>query len=481
MLVVVVILFALLLYFSTLRPRRSVYGPPSYPILGCLISFYKNQNRLLDWYTELLSQSPSQTILIDRVGSTPTIITANPANVEHILKTQFHNYPKGRPFTDTLGDLLGRGIFNVDGELWHQQRKAVSHEFTTRSLRDLVLRTMETEAERRLLPLLQTACTKKRSIDLQEVLNRFAFDIVCKVSFDMDPQSLLPSMPPCHLARAFDIATAISARRAAEPLQMIWKAKRALRIGSEQMLREAVDSLHKSVMEMVQTKKSLGSEDLLSRLLSIYNKDEDLARDMVINFLLAGRDTISAALTWFFWLLTHHPHVQKTITDEISRLQILSFDTLHELKFLKASLCESMRLYPPIVWDSKHAENDDILPDGTFVPQGSRVTYFPYGMGRMETLWGKDCLEFRPWRWLNPCSGNEEEVPVSTYKFPIFHGGPRQCLGKDMAFMEMKYIVAVILSRFELKPINTNKPQLIPFLTTRMAGGFHVLVKGKKV
>lgn len=472
-------IFLALLYFCTLHPRRYVYRPPSLPILGCLISFYKNQNRLLDWYTELLSQSPTQTILVDRVGSIPTIITANPANVEHILKTQFHNYPKGRPFADTLGDLLGRGIFNADGKLWHQQRKAVSHELTTRSFRDLMLRTVETEAEQRLLPLLQTACANKMSIDLQEVLNRFAFDIVCKVSFDMDPQSLLPSMPPCRLAYAFDVATEISAKRAAEPLQIIWKAKRALCIGSEHRLREAVDSVHKSVMEMIQMKKHLGGEDLLSRLLSVYNKDEDLARDMVINFLLAGRDTVSSALTWFFWLLARHPHVQKTITEEISRLKILSFDALRELKFLEASLCESMRLYPPIVWDSKHAEKEDVLPDGTFVPQGSRVTYFSYGMGRMETLWGKDCLMFRPRRWLHPCSDNQEEVPVSTYKFPIFHGGPRQCLGKDMAFMEMKYIVVAILSRFELNPINTKKPQLDPFLTARMAGGFHVSVKEK--
>ncbi|KAF2305938.1 hypothetical protein GH714_009040 [Hevea brasiliensis] len=66
---------------------------------------------------------------------------------------------------------------------------------------------------------------------------------------------------------------------------------------------------------------------------------------------------------------------------------------------LKACLCESMRLYPPVAWDSKHALADDLLPDNTPVRAGDRVTYFPYGMGRMEALWGKNRLEFKPERW----------------------------------------------------------------------------------
>jgi cytochrome P450 len=51
------------------------------------------------------------------------IITANPENVKHLLKTRFDNYPKGKPFSLILVDLLGRGIFNVDGNSWRFQRK----------------------------------------------------------------------------------------------------------------------------------------------------------------------------------------------------------------------------------------------------------------------------------------------------------------------------------------------------------------------
>ena len=66
-----------------------------------------------DWYTHLLRTSPTGTIHLHVLNNT---VTANPENVEHILKTNFHNYPKGKPFSTILGDLLGRGIFNVNGE-----------------------------------------------------------------------------------------------------------------------------------------------------------------------------------------------------------------------------------------------------------------------------------------------------------------------------------------------------------------------------
>ncbi|CAN6447722.1 unnamed protein product [Victoria cruziana] len=475
-LVVAVSMFHLARFFCSsfrfdTKKNAAVYQPPSHPFLGCLISFYANRHRLLDWYTELLSQSPTQTILVDRLGSIPTVVTANPENIEHILKTRFHNYPKGKPFTDILGDLLGRGIFNVDGELWHWQRKVASHEFTTRSLRDYAFRVVQDEAEQRLLPFLRSALATGTSIDLQEVLIRFNFDTVCKLSIDVDPQCLLPSMPTCHLAHAFDVAAGISARRGAEPLPIIWKVKRLLGIGSERQLHQATDTVHRLVSELIRNKKATSGrdgKDLLSRFLSTTGGrqgDEELLRDMVISFLMAGRDTTSAALTWFFWLLSRHPQV--------------NFHCLKDLKFLRACLKESMRLYPPVAWDSKHAENDDVLPDGTFVAKGSRVTYFPYGMGRMENLWGKDCLEFKPERWLAEGSTQEEEM-VSMYKFPIFQAGPRQCLGKDLAYMEMTYIAALVLLRFELKPAETHQARFVPLLTARMAGGLPMLVEERQ-
>ncbi|PIA51183.1 hypothetical protein AQUCO_01100189v1, partial [Aquilegia coerulea] len=471
----------------------SRYGPPSHPLIGCLIAFYENRYRLLDWYTDLLAQSPTQTIVVERLGAPRTIVTANPENVEYMLKTNFNNFPKGKPFTELLGDLLGSGIFNVDGKSWRTQRKLASHGFTTNSLREFVVTALEEEVETRLLPTLEKAMESNEVIDLQDLLRRFAFNIVCKFSLGIDPGSSndTTSMQLIHpLAKAFDMAAMISARRGAEPVFLVWKIKRYLNISSERELKEEIDHIHEAIMEIIKNKKKAINEekgenasDLLAQLI-LAGHDEDYIRDMVISFIMAGKDTTSAAMTWLFWLLSLHPHIENNLRKEVTRVsngneRFLDYERLKEMEFSKACLCEAMRLYPPVAWDSKYAGVDDILPDGTLVRAGDRVTYFPYGMGRMESLWGKDRLEFKPDRWfIEPDKEENGELKnVCPYKFPVFQAGPRVCLGKDMAFLQMKYVVASVLNRFEIRPVGSDQPVFVPLLTAHMAGGLKVRVQ----
>lgn len=66
----------------------------------------------------------------------------------------------------------------------------------------------------------------------------------------------------------------------------------------------------------------------------------------------------------------------------------------------------------------------------------------------MEEIWGKDCLEFKPERWI---SERGSIVHVPSYKFTAFHAGPRNCLGKDTAFIQMKMVAALILGNYQVK------------------------------
>ncbi|TMX05915.1 hypothetical protein EJD97_000049 [Solanum chilense] len=473
---------------------RRFEGPPTYPIIGCLIPFYKNRYRLLDWYTHLLSHSQTKTIVIDRLGARRTIVTANPHNVEYMLKTNFDNFPKGKPFNEILGDFLGNGIFNVDGEMWYKQRKMVSHEFTGRCLRECVMNALKEEVENKLLPMLDLMEAENRAFDLQDLLRRLGFDVVCKVSLGFDPCCLNDdSLPFSPLLDAFERASQICAGRGASPVFAIWKVKRLLNIGSERQLRLAIDQIHSSVGNMIRERKikmrgeteqeiKISKVDLLSKLLLAANFDDEEVRDMVISFIIAGRDTTSAAMTWLFYLLTLHPEIENELVSKELRFieaeTLTKHEILRDMKFLKACLCETMRLYPPVAWDSKHALVDDILPDGTRIKAGNRVTYFPYGMGRMENLWGKDRLEFKPERWMH--NTEEDEGASNLYKFPVFQAGPRVCLGKELAFIQMKYVVSAILKRFHITPASSDPPLFLPLLTAHMAGGFNIFVHKNK-
>ncbi|KAK1389628.1 Cytochrome P450, E-class, group I [Heracleum sosnowskyi] len=446
-----------------------------------LDSTWRHQfHNLCDWYTHLLRKSPTHTIHIHALGN---IVTANPENIEYMLKTRFDNYPKGKPFSVILGDLLGRGIFNVDGELWRFQRKMASLELCRSSIQAYCFDVVNFEIENRLTPLLSSFIDRKTDVlDLQDVFRRFTFDSICKISFGLDPKCLELCLPISEFADSFDLASKLSAERAMTTVPLIWKLKRLFNIGSERRLKRAINMINVLANEVIRQrrKKDFSNEhDLLSKFMdSSVTDDDTLLRDIVISFVLAGRDTVASALTSLFWVLANHPLVSEAVRDEADRVianqELTSIGQLQKLHYLQAVIYEGMRLYPPVQFDSKFCLDDDILPDGTFVKSGTRVTYHTYAMGRMKEYWGTDCLEFKPERWLK----DGVFFPENPFKYPVFHAGVRVCLGKEMAMLELKCVILCLLRRFDIQLSSpTHMPRFSPGLTATFSGGLPVLVR----
>lgn len=194
-------------------------------------SWSENYLNLCDWYSDLLRRSPTKTIHIHVLGNT---VTANPDNVEYILNTNFDNFPKGKNFSAILADFLGRGIFNVDGDLWRFQKKMALLELAHHSVRSYGFEIVCHEIRSRLVPLLQSVAGKGDGggLDLQDVFRRFAFDCICKFSFGLDPMCLELSLPMSDFAVAFDAASKLSAERAMAVPPVLWKIKRILNLGT---------------------------------------------------------------------------------------------------------------------------------------------------------------------------------------------------------------------------------------------------------
>ncbi|CAL1383185.1 unnamed protein product [Linum trigynum] len=466
--------------------------PKSYPLIGSALDIAANKERRVQWTSDIVRSSPTATFTLRLALGSARIFTANPANVQHILKTNFPNYQKGFDFRTTLFDLLGDGIFNADGDTWKSQRQLSSHEFNTKSLRKFVETVVDTELSARLIPTLSAAAanTAAATLDLQDILQRFAFDNICKIAFGYDPGYLAPTLPEARFATAFENAVRIISGRFNSGVPQIWKIKKFLGIGSEAELKEVVSEVRDFAKKIVREKKAElkqnDSIDILSRFLSSgRNFDDEFVTDIVISFILAGRDTTSAALTWFFWLLWKHPEVESNILEEIrEKSDTAIYEEVKDMVYTHAALCEAMRLYPPVPIDTKVAANDDVLPDGTEVRQGTRVSYHPYAMGRLEEIWGKDWAEFRPERWLErEEDGKWKFVGKDPFSYPVFQAGPRVCLGKEMALLQMKRVVAGILRSFRVVPAmeDGEEPVLISDLTTKMKGGLPVRFEAREI
>ncbi|XP_047164900.1 cytochrome P450 94A2-like [Vigna umbellata] len=474
---------------SSTPPAATTTGIPKvYPIIGSVPSIIANKHRRIHWTSDILHASPSSTFVLHRGFGSRHLFTANPSVVQHILKTNFPLYPKGPTFKCALDDFLGQGIFNADGPDWKLQRQISSHEFSTQSLRKFIETVVDVQLSDRLLPLLDDASRNKTIIsDFQNTLQRFTLDNICKIACGFDPECFLRETP---FTTAITDATIICSKRLHAAFPLIWKTKKVLNLGSEKRLKEAVSEVKDLARRIIREKKkelrekeTLDSVDLLSRFLCSGHSDEEFVIDIILSFIIAGRDTTSGVLTWFFWLLSNHPHVEEKVLKEVTQQDTVYTHVCEEMKdmvYTHAALCETMRLYPPVPANSKEAMRDDLLPDGSLVKSGWRVTYHIYAMGRSEKIWGPDWAEFRPERWLTweEVEGRWKFVAVDAFTYPVFQAGPRICLGKEMSFLQMKRIVAGILRRFKVVS-DVAEPKYGGYFTSFMVGGFPVRIQNR--
>ncbi|EEC67630.1 hypothetical protein OsI_35024 [Oryza sativa Indica Group] len=485
------------------KKKPTTHGLKAHPLLGHLPAFVNNSHRFLDWTTELIVGSPEMRMGFWIPGMRTGIITGNPADVEHILRTNFANYPKGEHAIGMLEDFLGHGLFNSDGEQWLWQRKNASYEFSNRSLRRFVVDVVQAEIADRFLPLLRRAAGDGGGdgdvvvLDLQEVLQRFGFDTICMVAFGHDPRCLadggVMEDARSEFMHTFGEAQDLVVGRFFDPIEVSWKIKKWLNVGTERRLRKAIADVHAFAMDIVRARRQSASvndrDDVLSRFVASDEHSDEVLRDIVLSFLIAGRETTASGLSWFFWLLSSRPDVAARIADEVRAVREATgtrpgepfrFDALREMHYLHAALTESMRLYPPAPIDSQSCAADDTLPDGTLLRAGWSVTYSAYAMGRLAAIWGEDCLEYRPERWLGDDGAFQ---PASPFRFTVFHAGPRMCLGKEMAYVQMKSIVANVLEEFEVDVVKEvaggGVPEHVLSVTLRMKGGLPVKIRRK--
>nr|WET52760.1 cytochrome P450 86A286 [Callicarpa americana] len=498
---IVAFIAAYFLWFRSIT--RSLKGPVVWPVLGSLPGLIQNNGRMHEWIAENLRACGGtyQTCIfaipfLARKQGLVTV-TCDPKNLEHILKVRFDNYPKGPTWQAVFHDLLGQGIFNSDGDTWLFQRKTAALEFTTRTLRQAMARWVSRAIRNRFCPILRTAQLEAKPVDLQDLLLRLTFDNICGLAFGKDPQTLSPGLPENSFASAFDRATEASLQRFILP-EFIWKFKKWLRLGMELSLSQSLKHVDDYMTNVINTRKlellsqqNNGShhDDLLSRFMKKRDSYTDkFLQHVALNFILAGRDTSSVALSWFFWLVTLNPKVEEKILIELCSTLMesrggdtskwvdepLGFEEIDRLMYLKAALSETLRLYPSVPEDSKHVIADDVLPDGTFVPAGSNITYSIYSTGRMKFIWGDDCLEFKPERWLSE-DGKKFESK-DQFQFVAFNAGPRICLGKDLAYLQMKSIAAAVLLRHRLVVAPEHKVEQKMSLTLFMKDGLKVNV-----
>ncbi|XP_076921559.1 cytochrome P450 704C1-like [Bidens hawaiensis] len=463
-----------------------------HPIAGTMFNQLVNFHRLHDYMTDLATKYKTYRLITPFRNE---VYTSDPANVEYILKINFENYIKGTYNHEMLQDLLGDGIFTVDGDKWREQRKVSSYEFSTKVLRDFSSVIFRKNAVK-LARILSESANNNQSVDINDLFMKATLDSIFKVAFGTDLDSMCgSSQEGVRFSNAFDDASALTLKRYVD---ITWKIKRYFNIGSEAKLKENVKVVDEFVYKLIQTKTQqihkgqdefpLKKEDILSRFLQTNSTNPKYLRDIILNFIIAGKDTTSTAMTWFIYMLCKHPEIQDKVVEEIRKAtnmgndvpnieelaSSVSEEALEKMQYLHAALTETLRLFPAVPVDAKICFADDVLPDGYGVKKGDMVAYQPYAMGRMKFIWGDDALDFKPERWLDQYGYFQ---PQSPFKFTAFQAGQRICLGREFAYRQMKIFASILLGCFIFKLSDENKTaKYKTMLNLHIDGGLNIHV-----
>ncbi|XP_031117541.1 alkane hydroxylase MAH1-like [Ipomoea triloba] len=474
-LITVLSLGGLILYMTVKLSRSSdKVLPRNWPVVGMMPALLKNAHRVHEFATDVLKHSGGTFEFKGPAAfaNLSMLATSDPANIHHILSKNFSNYPKGPEFRKIF-DILGDGIFNVDFQLWELHRKTTLSFFNHAKFYTLLESNVWHKVEKGLLPVLDWFAEEGAEFDLQDVFQRFTFDTISKLVLNHDPQSLCLGLPYVPCEKAFNHVVDALLYRHILP-QSCWKLQNWVGIGKEKKLIQAYrafDEFIYSAIKRLELKINNNDDSsdlsLYTAYVQAYKQQEQLltgssvnkfVRDTLLSLMFAGRDTTSTTLTWLFYLLAQNPLVQANVRDEIEnklnlKQEIFKVEECGKLVYLHAALCESLRLFPPVAIQHKVSAGMDVLPSGHLVNPNTRIILLFYSTGRMDSIWGEDCMEFKPERWI---SGKGRIKHEPSYKFPAFNAGPRTCLGKEMSFVQMKMIAAIILHHYEFQVVDSH-------------------------
>jgi cytochrome P450 len=454
------------------EPVSSTAGWPQVPRRTTLRNSMKAARDPIGALNKLLAQY-GDTMRLYLGGVRPSVVTRDPALVQHILQKNHRRYHKS-DLTHGLLRYLGRGLLTNEGADWLRQRRLIQPGFHRQRLAGLT-RLMRAAADEWVAELdALTAASPVAELDAHAAMTRVAFRIVARSVFG-------DSLGESQLTQLSDWLTAIQAfyvNTIRQPYLRPWHWLRG-NYGRHDVLASQLRELVRAAIarhRAAQTAAPAGTptpDDLLQMLLDARYEDtgEPMADEQLLDelniLLVAGHETSANALAWALYLLARHPEAQAELVAEIERVlpdnRPPEFEDLPRLPFALQVVQEAMRLYPPAwIMDRVATEADEF--QGQPIAKGTLFSLYLYGLHHHPALW-PDAEAFRPARF---AAGAQPPPPA--YGYLPFGSGPRLCVGNQFALTELQLVLIQTLRRYRVEPAGEATPVMAPLITLRPGG-----------
>ncbi|KAJ2959932.1 hypothetical protein NQZ79_g4636 [Umbelopsis isabellina] len=435
--------------------------------------------------------------------NTPRVLVSDPELLKQVLVVQQYDYIKPKQLAEFIGKILGVGLLVAEGAEHRHQRKMLNPVFSINAIRSMVP-DMFVPAKRLTDVWKEELESGTKEIDILSGLSRATLDVIAINGFGYDYASSVPGAPPNTLNEAYNRVFAGSGV-AIRLLFGIFPILRRLPLKRNIEFKAAVrniDTESKKLVVMARERADVGEKatsrktkrDLLSIMTNANDEttgqgmDDDLLQAQIMTFLAAGHETTSVTVTWALHELSRHEDCQQQLRDEIKSVfsginydhvlfadplsvdenelpsaNIPNYEAINNLPFLNNVVKEILRLIPPVPMTNRTVDKDMVL-GGHLIPKDSAVFIPPAVTQRLESIWGKDAMEFRPSRWEEPLA-----QAAGPYTYMPFLAGGRQCIGNKFALIEIKILLGVLITAFKFheKPgVEIKKRQAITWRPT---------------
>ena len=393
----------------------------------------------------------------------PVHIVFKPEWVQRVLLDNAANYEKPRLVKRILAPTIGRGLLTSDGELWRSQRKIVAASFTPPSV-DALVPAFADVGQR------MAQSWEPGARDMAVEATAATMTVISQALFSGDAR-LTSRAAMDHITAAME-GVSEARLQVLLGLPLIPVTPRGRR-GRRGML-----FLRNTLREIVRERLEPGAPDdfvtdVIRSLMERFPREEaiELSVDNAATFYLAGHETTANTTTWTSYLLAEQPELQERVAAEARAALAFGADAKlpDRLPLLRATLEESLRLYPPVPRLDREAVAADMLGEHEVRP-GDLVSIWPWIIHRHRKLWEKPDA-FDPERFAPGAKHDRHR-----FQYIPFGAGPRTCVGARLAMAEALTILAIWLNRWRFAPVEGRKVQVSGMVTLRPKGGLPLML-----
>jgi cytochrome P450 len=440
---------------SELLAYDSLPGPKGAPILGNALQVRSEDfhRQLEDWAREFGPRFRFS------ITSRRMMAITDPEAIASVLRRRPQVFVKTPRLVQVAEDLGFHGVFSANGDAWKRQRQLVMPGLDPAHLHAYLPQLAG--VTERLRTKWRKAAADGQSVDLLADLMRYTVDVTTGLAFGHDLNTLEQGDDVAIQQHLNYILPALF-RRVLSPLDVAhWMPPREER-EHVRALTQAVHGFIRRTRALLDENPQLRDkpENLIQSLVATHDaggglSDEELTAN-VLTMLLAGEDTTATTLAWMIWLLRQNPDALAKARAEVESVVgrgavAASMDQLSQLDYVDACANEALRQKPVapmmILQAAQACEVDGVqVPAGTFVVCVMRVA-------GMDDARFSDARTFQPERWLQGDAAAGGRMLSPKRVVMPFGAGPRVCPGRYLALAEIKMVVAMLLSNFEVESV----------------------------